>query len=132
MRRFGGLHRLFPQDANREVVQQRVEHRDHEQRQQRRRDQPADHRVRHRGSLLGPFTDREGQRQHAENHRRRRHDDRTEPDARRREDRLSPVRARLTLLVHEVDHQDAVLGHETHQHDDADHRHHVDAPFRHP
>jgi len=30
----------------------------------------------------------------------------------------------------EVDEQDAVLGDETHEHDDADHRHEVDASLR--
>jgi hypothetical protein len=33
VRRLGGLHWLLPQDAQGEIIQQRVEHRHHEQRQ---------------------------------------------------------------------------------------------------
>ena len=85
-----------------QVVEHAVHDGHDEQREQRRRDQAADHGPCHWCALFGTFTNREGQRQHTENHRDRGHDDRPQADAPGTEQRLGAFHAALTLLVGEV------------------------------
>src|SRR5688500_10621420 len=109
------------------ILQQCVHHWHHNQGEQSRGDQSADDRPGHRGALLCPGTDSQRQRHHAEHHRGRRHDDRPQTDSPRAEQRLEPLFPRTALLVGEVDEKNSVLRYKTHEHDDSDHGHYVDA-----
>ena len=108
------------------VVENGVHRGHHEQGQQGGRDEAADDRAGHRGALLRALAKGECQREHAENHGHGRHDDRAQADAPRLENGVQSRLAGGAPLVHEIDEEDAVLGDEPHEHDDADHRHHVE------
>ena len=117
-----------------------IDHRHHDQGQQRRRDHAADHGLAHRRTLLRAFAEREGERHHAEDHRERGHEDRAQPHARRvaagrlRAPSAGPARvigiaivaghAGLARTDREVDQEDRVLGDQAHQHHHADDREH--------
>ena len=126
-RRADGRHRLLPaEQPRRHIVEQRVDDRDDDQREQRRGDEAADDGAGHRRPELGALAEGEEQRQHAEDHRGRRHQDRAEPRPSRRDDRRPAVHAAPAEDLRVVDQQDGVLGDEAHQHDEADERHDVD------
>src|SRR5919198_1192677 len=64
---------------------------------------------------LGAGPNRQRERQHAEDHRDGGHDDGAQADTARHEKSLAPLVSGVTLLVGEVDEQDAVLRDEPHE-----------------
>mmetsp|Transcript_102145 Transcript_102145/g.284566 ORF Transcript_102145/g.284566 Transcript_102145/m.284566 type:complete len:534 (+) Transcript_102145:345-1946(+) len=103
-----------------------VEHGHDDQGQQGRGDDATDDGAAHRRLDLAAVVERDRHRQHAEDHRGRRHDDRAHPDQPGLAQRLGHRGARLAGMVGKVHQQDGVLRDEAHQHHEADHREHIE------
>src|SRR5690606_22715496 len=102
------------------AVEQRVHHRDHYQRQYRRRQHPADDGNRHWCPHFGALAEPNCHRQQAENRRQRGHEDRTKAGTSCRHDRhgfLHPLGAQLVDQVHQ---HDRVVDDNPGEHDHAD------------
>ena len=102
-----------------------VDDRHHQQREQRRTEDAADDGDRHRRAELAAGAVTDCCRQHAEHHRGRRHEDRTQAFRSGREDRLAWSHALVALEVEgRVDEEDGVFCHESHEENDSDLRAH--------
>src|SRR5205823_14415676 len=103
-----------------QLVQVRVDHRRHVQRDELGERQPAHDGDPEGTPGLGALAHAQRDRERAHERRHRGHHDGPKPDAARLEDRLARRLALRALRVEgEVDHHDAVLLHEPHEHDHA-------------
>ena len=102
------------------VVEEIIGRRNDDECQEKRGQESADDRDPHRRAGFGSLSDAEGNRQHPENHREGRHQDRPEPDRSGLEDRLPPGNAPPPEDIRIVDEQNRIFLHKPHQQDKAD------------
>ncbi|CAJ9237312.1 Uncharacterised protein [Burkholderia pseudomallei] len=100
---------------------ERIDGRQHEQREQRADQHAGRHRDADREAARRAGARGEHERHEARDHRRGRHQDRTQPHGRRALDRRAPVEPFVALqIVREADHQDPVLRDQPDQRDEPD------------
>ncbi len=122
-----GIDGRRPPDPPGEPIEGEIDHRRRVQRQELTEDQPADDGDAERTAQLRSGAGAERQRHAAEQRRHRRHDDGTETQQRRLEDRVERRSVLLALgLEREVDHHDRVLLDDADEQDDADERNHAE------
>ena len=82
--------------------------------------------MRHGRIGLASRMQRQRQRQHAEDHGQRRHYDGSEPRTTRLDQGFPEWQSGPDVLIGVVDQKDGVLHHQPHQHDETDHRIHIE------
>jgi len=92
-----------------------VDDRDQHEREQQRTGQAADHHRPQRPCRRSARIQHEREREHAGDHRHRRHDDRAEPFPRRFAHRENTIEPLAHAAVGEVDQQNSVLRYQTDQ-----------------
>ncbi len=116
----------LPVDPSREIIEEGVDHGHHQEGEDGGGDEAADDGAGHGGPHLRALPEGQGQGEHAEDHGEGGHHDGPQPGAARRDEGLAAVHAPALQDLGEVHEEDGVLGHEAHEHDEADEGHDVD------
>ena len=112
------------------LLQQRINRRHQEQRPQRSEQQAADHGATQRSILLAALAKRRRHRQHADDHRQRRHQHRSQPGMPGIQRRLAAVLARQPLIVRKHYHQNRVRRRHANRHNRAHQARHAERRLR--